>query len=76
MKRKVWIIPHTHYDAEVFLVKSETLEIGYANLLGALAGRLSPRMVWVSLAAPCLSRKDQPICKQSSLPYHPFFAVR
>ncbi len=37
MKHKVWIVPHSHYDAEVFLVESETLEIGYANLLGALA---------------------------------------
>lgn len=36
MKRTVWIIPHTHYDAEVFLVESETLEIGYANLVDAL----------------------------------------
>ena len=36
MKSKVWIVPHTHYDAEVFIVEKETLEIGYANLLGAL----------------------------------------
>ena len=36
MKRKVWIIPYSHYDAEVFLVEKETLEIGYANLVGAL----------------------------------------
>ena len=35
MKRKVWILPHTHYDAEVFMVERETLEIGYANLVGA-----------------------------------------
>lgn len=34
-KYKVWIVPHTHYDAEVFLVESETLEIGYANLVDA-----------------------------------------
>lgn len=36
MKRKVWILPHTHYDAEVFMVEKDTLEIGYANLIGAL----------------------------------------
>ncbi len=36
MKHKIWIVPHTHYDAEVFLVEKETLEIGYANLIGAL----------------------------------------
>jgi alpha-mannosidase len=36
MKRKVWILPHTHYDAEVFLIERETLEIGYTNLIGAL----------------------------------------
>ena len=36
MKRKVWILSHSHYDAEVFMVERETLEIGYANLLGAL----------------------------------------
>jgi alpha-mannosidase len=36
MKHKVWIVPHTHYDAEVFIVEKETLEIGYANLVGAL----------------------------------------
>ena len=36
MKRKVWILPHSHYDAEVFMVEKDTLEIGYANLIGAL----------------------------------------
>jgi alpha-mannosidase len=36
MKRKVWILPHTHYDAEVFMVEKDTLEIGYANLIGVL----------------------------------------
>ena len=36
MRRKVWILPHTHYDAEVFMVEQETLETGYANLGGAL----------------------------------------
>lgn len=35
MKRKVWILSHTHYDAEVFMVEKDTLEIGYANLIGA-----------------------------------------
>ena len=36
MKRKVWILSHTHYDAEVFMVERDTLEVGYANLIGAL----------------------------------------
>lgn len=36
MKKRVWIIPHSHYDAEVFLVEEATLAIGYANLVGAL----------------------------------------
>jgi alpha-mannosidase len=36
VKHKIFIVPHTHYDAEVFLVEKETLEIGYANLVGAL----------------------------------------
>lgn len=36
MKKTVWIIPHSHYDAEVFLVEKETLEIGYSALVGAL----------------------------------------
>jgi hypothetical protein len=35
MKRKVWIVPHSHYDAEVFLVEKDTLEIGYSVLIGA-----------------------------------------
>jgi hypothetical protein len=30
MKRTVWIVPHTHYDAEVFLEEKETLEISCA----------------------------------------------
>lgn len=34
--KRIWIVPHTHYDAEVFLTESETLPIGYANLIGAL----------------------------------------
>ena len=37
VRTKVWIVPHTHYDAEVFITEDETLEIGCANLLGALA---------------------------------------
>ncbi len=37
MRRKVWILPHSHYDAEVFMVEKETLETGYANIIGALA---------------------------------------
>jgi alpha-mannosidase len=34
--KRIWIILHTHYDAEVFLTESETLPIGYSNLVGAL----------------------------------------
>ena len=36
MKHKIWIVPHTHYDAEVFMVEKDTLELGYSNLMGAL----------------------------------------
>jgi alpha-mannosidase len=36
MKRTVWILSHSHYDAEVFMIERETLEIGYANLIGVL----------------------------------------
>lgn len=37
MKYIVHYVPHTHYDAEVFLTRNETFEIGYSILLGALA---------------------------------------
>lgn len=36
-KFTVHYISHTHYDAEVFLTRDETFEIGYSVLLGALA---------------------------------------
>jgi alpha-mannosidase len=37
MKQTVHYISHTHYDAEVFLTRAETFEIGYSVALGALA---------------------------------------
>ena len=37
MKLTVHYVPHTHYDAEVFLTRAETFEIGYSVALGALA---------------------------------------
>lgn len=37
MKRTVHYVPHTHYDAEVFLTRDETFEIGYSILIGALS---------------------------------------
>jgi alpha-mannosidase len=37
MKITVHYVPHTHYDAEVFLTRDETFEIGYSIALGALA---------------------------------------
>jgi len=36
-KLTVHYVSHTHYDAEVFLTRDETFEIGYSVLLGALA---------------------------------------
>lgn len=41
MKFKVHYVPHTHYDAEVFLTRDATFEIGYSVLLGALAAMRS-----------------------------------
>ncbi len=41
MKYTVHYVPHTHYDAEVFLTRDETFEIGYSVLLGALAAMRS-----------------------------------
>ena len=35
--KKVFIVPHTHFDAEVFLTREETLSWGFSNLLDALA---------------------------------------
>jgi alpha-mannosidase len=35
-KTKVWIVPHTHFDVEVFITKEETLDIGFSNLILAL----------------------------------------
>src|SRR5260370_921920 len=44
MKHIVHYVPHTHYDAEVFLTRAETFEIGFSVLLGALAAmREDPR---------------------------------
>ncbi len=37
MKHIVHYVPHTHYDAEVFLTRDETFEIGYSILIGALS---------------------------------------
>jgi alpha-mannosidase len=37
MKFTVHYVAHTHYDAEVFLTRAETFEIGYSVALGALA---------------------------------------
>ena len=36
MKSKVYVVPHTHYDAEVFITREETYEIGFSNLFTAL----------------------------------------
>ncbi|NLX07005.1 MAG: hypothetical protein GXY33_17850 [Phycisphaerae bacterium] len=36
MRHKVWIVPHTHYDAEVFLTREKTIEIGISILVDAL----------------------------------------
>ncbi|HSV74926.1 MAG TPA: glycoside hydrolase family 38 C-terminal domain-containing protein [Chthonomonadales bacterium] len=48
MSTTVHYVPHTHYDAEVFLTRDETFEIGYSVLLGALAAmRADPRMRFV-----------------------------
>lgn len=37
MRYVVHYVAHTHYDAEVFLTRDETFEIGYSIMLGALA---------------------------------------
>jgi len=48
MPTTVHYIPHTHYDAEVFLTRDETFEIGASVLMGALAAmRSDPRMKFV-----------------------------
>jgi alpha-mannosidase len=48
MKYTVHYVPHTHYDAEVFLTRDETFEIGYSVLLGALATlRADPKFKFV-----------------------------
>ena len=36
MKDRIWIIPHTHYDAAVFKTRAEYLEIGLPHILLAL----------------------------------------
>lgn len=48
MKYKVHYVPHTHYDAEVFLTRDATFEIGYSVVLGALAAmRSDPQFKFV-----------------------------
>ncbi|MCC7264749.1 MAG: hypothetical protein IT369_19710 [Candidatus Latescibacteria bacterium] len=48
MKQIVHYVPHIHYDAEVFLTRDETFEIGYAVALGALAAmRADPQFKFV-----------------------------
>ena len=48
MKFTVYYVPHTHYDAEVFLTRDETFEIGYSVALGALAAmRADPQFKFV-----------------------------
>jgi len=48
MKFTVHYVPHTHYDAEVFLTRDETFEIGFSVLLGALASlRAEPSFKFV-----------------------------
>jgi alpha-mannosidase len=48
MKFTVHYVPHTHYDAEVFLTRDETFEIGYSVALGALAAmRADPAFKFV-----------------------------
>lgn len=48
MKYIVHYVPHTHYDAEVFLTRDETFEIGYSVALGALAAmRADPQFRFV-----------------------------
>jgi hypothetical protein len=54
MKRKVWIVPHSHYDAEVFLVEKDTLEIGYSVLIGALRLMRSEPKFRFALDQTCL----------------------
>ena len=36
MKDRIWIIPHTHYDAAVFKTRAEYLDIGLPHILLAL----------------------------------------
>ena len=48
MKYIVHYVPHTHYDAEVFLTRDDTFEIGYSVALGALAAmRADPKFKFV-----------------------------
>jgi alpha-mannosidase len=48
MKYTVYYVPHTHYDAEVFLTRDETFEIGYSVIFGALAAmRSDPKFKFV-----------------------------
>ena len=52
----VHYVPHTHYDAEVFLSRDETFEIGYSVLLGALAAMRTDPEVQVRAGPDVLHR--------------------
>ena len=32
MKKRVYVVPHTHFDAEVFMSREDTLQLGFSNL--------------------------------------------
>ena len=34
--KTIYLVPHSHYDAEVFLTREEYLQWGFSNLLEAL----------------------------------------
>jgi len=53
MKYIVHYVPHSHYDAEVFLTRDETFEIGYSALLGALAAMRSDPQFKFALDQTC-----------------------
>ena len=36
MKRRVYIVPHTHFDAEVFINREDTQQLGFSNLQTAM----------------------------------------
>ncbi|HET6487210.1 MAG TPA: glycoside hydrolase family 38 C-terminal domain-containing protein, partial [Spirochaetia bacterium] len=55
-KRRVHIVPHTHYDAEVFLSAEETFEIGFRNIELALRLLEADRSYTFSLDQVCYVR--------------------